>query len=90
MLVENILTERVIEVVDYDPNWINKYESEKLLLSKIIGSNAINIEHIGSTSVLGLSAKPIIDILIEVAVLTDLDVINKNLEAVGYVGKSVV
>ncbi|WP_371189285.1 GrpB family protein [Thalassotalea maritima] len=75
---------RVIQIVDYDPSWQTKFASEKLLLAQAIGSNAINIEHIGSTSVIGLSAKPVIDILIEVSSLTELDGANEKLEALGY------
>ncbi len=64
--MENILNTRVIEVVDYDSNWQKAFETEKILLTKAIGVNAIKVEHIGSTSVLGLAAKPVIDILVEV------------------------
>ncbi len=60
------MSKRVIEIVDYDPNWKNTFEIEKVLLAKVIGSNIVKIEHIGSTSVTGLAAKPIIDILVEV------------------------
>jgi GrpB-like predicted nucleotidyltransferase (UPF0157 family) len=71
---------RVITVVDYDPNWIDLFEREKALLGDAIGHNAIIIEHIGSTSVCGLAAKPVIDIMIEVACLKDLDSSNKKLK----------
>ncbi len=82
--METNLSIRIIEVVDYDSNWQKKFESEKLLLTKAIGVNAIKIEHIGSTSIVGLAAKPIIDILIEVSSLTELDTANEKLEALGY------
>jgi GrpB-like predicted nucleotidyltransferase (UPF0157 family) len=81
------LNSRVIEVVDYDPNWKNIFETEKVALAKAIGSNAVKIEHIGSTSVVGLSAKPVIDILIEVTNLTNLDSANKSIVALGYIVK---
>jgi GrpB-like predicted nucleotidyltransferase (UPF0157 family) len=78
---------RVITVVDYDPNWIDLFEREKALLGDAIGHNAIIIEHIGSTSVCGLAAKPVIDIMIEVACLKDLDSSNKKIEALGFIVK---
>jgi GrpB-like predicted nucleotidyltransferase (UPF0157 family) len=78
---------RVIEVVDYNPNWKITFENERVMLSKAIGNNAVKIEHIGSTSVVGLAAKPVIDILIEVTSLDELDISNKNIEALGYLVK---
>ena len=81
------LSSRVIEVVDYDLNWKKAFEKERVILSKAIGNNAVKIEHIGSTSVVGLAAKPVIDILIEVTSLNELDISNKNIEALGYLVK---
>ncbi|KGJ86765.1 GrpB family protein [Colwellia psychrerythraea] len=81
------MTSRVIEVVSYDPRWVRLFESEKVLLAEAIGQNALKIEHIGSTSVVGLSAKPVIDILIEVTCLTELDKVNKHIETLGYLVK---
>ena len=51
-----------ITVTDYDPLWQKKYEEESLLIKGILADNCIAIYHIGSTSVPGLAAKPIIDI----------------------------
>lgn len=76
--------QRKIEVLDYDPNWTIKFNVEKALLNQAIGSVALKIEHIGSTSVTGLAAKPIIDILIEVSSLESLDDSSEKLEAIGY------
>lgn len=52
-----------ITIAEYNPEWpgIFKYESEKI--RKILGDNCVGIYHIGSTSVPGLAAKPIIDIM---------------------------
>jgi len=82
--MENNLTGRIIDVVSYDPHWVKLFENEKVMLAKAIGHNALKIEHIGSTSVVGLSAKPVIDILIEVTCLTELDKVNKKIETLGY------
>lgn len=81
------LSSRIIEVVDYDPSWKKTFETERVMLHQAIGSNAVKIEHIGSTSVVGLAAKPVIDILIEVNSLDELDVAHKNIEALGYLVK---
>ena len=51
-----------IDIADYDPNWPNLYEEKKKVILDVIGSKVKAIEHIGSTSVPGLGAKPIIDI----------------------------
>ena len=56
-----------IMVVAYDANWSSLFENEKETLKHILGSEiALRIEHIGSTAVLNLSAKPTIDILVEI------------------------
>ena len=55
-------TLRRIEVVPYDPAWKTAFESLKAMLNGILGDLVIAIEHVGSTSVEGLAAKPIIDI----------------------------
>jgi GrpB-like predicted nucleotidyltransferase (UPF0157 family) len=59
-----------IEVVLYREEWITLFENEKqLLINTLKDIEVLSIEHIGSTSIVGLSAKPIIDILIEVKIL---------------------
>ena len=75
---------RKIEVVEYDCQWALHFEAEKVLLQSILPEGMIRIDHIGSTSVPGLMAKPIIDIMIEVTDITLLD--NKEPEFVklGY------
>lgn len=60
-----------VELVKYDSHWKKEYEKEALKLKKIFGEIAISIEHIGSTSIEGLSAKPIIDIAVAVKYLSD-------------------
>jgi len=54
---------REIVIADYDPAWAMKYEAHARVISDVLGSTLLRIEHIGSTSVPGLAAKPIIDIL---------------------------
>lgn len=56
---------RVVEIVPYDPAWPGLFGIERHLLADAL-PGALGIEHIGSTSVPGLAAKPIVDILVVV------------------------
>ena len=58
---------RPIVVVDYDPNWPALYEAESERISSALGGQVVQIEHIGSTAVPGLAAKPVIDISVGVS-----------------------
>ena len=75
---------RKIEVVDHDPSWRGRFETERDLLSRALGEVALKVHHVGSTAVPGLAAKPVIDILIEVTGLDALDALNGRMEALGY------
>lgn len=72
------------EVVEYDPRWQEQFQNEKKILSTIFGDTLLSIEHIGSTSVPGLSAKPILDILVTVNTLKILSVLQSALMLAGY------
>lgn len=74
----------MIKVIEHDPNWRLKFELEAQILKNILGDVLIDIHHIGSTSVTGLHAKPIIDILLEASDLSELDSKNKEMESIGY------
>jgi len=71
-------------IVDYDPRWPSLYRVEKNLILGIIGHKVLSIEHIGSTSVLGLGAKPIIDIMACVSGPSDADECVLLLRGIGY------
>ncbi len=73
-----------IEIVDYDPHWPQLYEVERARIASALGALVQSIEHIGSTSVLGLSAKPIIDMLVTVARLGPVDRYVEPLGRLGY------
>ena len=75
---------KTIEVVDYDPQWVELYEEEKRLILKAIGDIIARIEHIGSTAVHGLGAKPIIDMMVAVHHLSDAKKCIKPLQKIGY------
>ena len=76
---------REIEIVDYDTDWPKKFETHAKIIADAIGGSALRIEHVGSTSVPGLAAKPIIDILVVVADSADESAYLPQLEAAGYV-----
>ena len=75
----------LIEVRDYDPEWPAAYTREATLIIGALGEEVIALEHVGSTSVPGLPAKPIIDIVLEVADSSDEPTYVPDLEAAGYV-----
>ena len=56
------IEKRQIVIVDYDPRWPEQFQKHAQILSRALGAAALVIEHIGSTSVPKLAAKPIIDI----------------------------
>jgi GrpB-like predicted nucleotidyltransferase (UPF0157 family) len=72
---------RHIEVVPYNPDWPLVFEAEAARIKEALGDNAIEVHHIGSTSVPGLIAKPKIDII---AVVQNLDNAMDPFESLGY------
>jgi GrpB-like predicted nucleotidyltransferase (UPF0157 family)/nitrite reductase/ring-hydroxylating ferredoxin subunit len=60
-----------VEVVDYDPAWPARFDTWRERLSGELGAVALRIEHVGSTSVPGLAAKPVIDVQVSVGDMTD-------------------
>lgn len=74
-----------IHLADYDPNWPVLFEREATRIRATLGSTAIQIEHAGSTSVPGLAAKPIIDIVLVVPDSADEPSYVPAMEAAGYV-----
>ncbi len=56
------MPEYTIEIVDYDPAWPKLFEREAERMRAVVGDHVVSIEHVGSTSVPGLPAKPIVDI----------------------------
>lgn len=79
------IEKRVIEIFDYDPLWPVKFREQANRIAKALGDAALQIEHIGSTSVPGLAAKPIIDVLLVVNEAGDEAAYLPALEAAGYV-----
>lgn len=73
-----------IAVVEYDPRWPEIFAGEAERIRHALGECALRIEHAGSTAVPGLSAKPVIDIVLVVADSRDESAYAPALQAVGY------
>jgi len=73
-----------ILLVEYDPNWVILFKREAKRIRKTLVSKALQIEHVGSTSIPGLCAKPIIDILLIVIDSSNEPAYAPDLEAAGY------
>ena len=78
---------REIAVVPYVEKWPEMFNSESFLIKMLLGDVAKNIHHIGSTSVPGLSAKPVIDILLEVNDINELDIFIPAMVNAGYIAR---
>lgn len=74
----------MIRIVDYDPDWPRRFGDEAALLRAQLGAQAMRIEHVGSTSVPGLGAKPVIDIQVSVASLQPFRAFAAPLTRLGY------
>ena len=71
-------------LADYDPMWPIAFEEERIRLSDALTGVVHQIEHYGSTSIPGMRAKPILDIMIGLADLAQWSLCKTPLEAIGY------
>ena len=76
---------RNLEVVDYDARWPQLFAEHRDRILEALRAEPVHVEHIGSTSVPGLAAKPIIDIVVAVADITAEEDYLDQLLAAGYV-----
>ncbi len=74
-----------IIIAEYDPGWPKAFRRERARILKTLGDAIVSVEHIGSTAVPGLAAKPIIDIMVGVRELSVGERQAGSLEAQGYV-----
>ena len=77
-----MVTKHVV-VLPYEKQWQQEFQIIKNELSNVLGKLAVSIEHVGSTAVEGLSAKPIIDIDV---VIEDYDKLDAVIDALGKIG----
>jgi GrpB-like predicted nucleotidyltransferase (UPF0157 family) len=75
---------RKIRIVPYDERWPDLFAAESVALAPVFGGRTIALHHVGSTSIPGLPAKPIIDILVVVDDICRVDSLNAAMVALGY------
>ena len=73
-----------VTIVDYNPAWPTLFEEEKARLLSVAGAWMRDVQHVGSTAVPGLAAKPIIDIMIAIYDLADVEKCIAPIESLGY------
>ena len=70
---------------DYEPEWPRKFGEIKVLLQTVFKEKALRIAHVGSTAVVGMRAKPVIDVLVVVDKIEDFSKEKEQLMLAGYV-----
>ena len=74
----------IVRLIPYNSDWEQLFEDEKSRLIEVVGAYVLDIQHVGSTSIPGMIAKPIIDIAIAVQNFEDATVCIKPIEQLGY------
>jgi GrpB-like predicted nucleotidyltransferase (UPF0157 family) len=75
---------RTIDVIEHQISWAAAFEREAIALSRVFGDSVVAIHHIGSTSVHGLAAKPIVDILVVLRETATIDRFDGGMQSLGY------
>lgn len=78
------LKKGIVKLIEYNPKWRLSFEREAKKLKKIFGQDCIDIQHVGSTAIPKILAKPIIDIVIVVPSLYKARRYKKKLREIGY------
>jgi len=73
-----------VEVVPHNPQWRDAFAAEAKQIGAALGENVVAIHHIGSTAIPGIYAKPVVDLLIVVRVITEVDGRSSAMESLGY------
>ena len=73
-----------IELVAWDPRWLDQFNRMRHKLAGALGATAVRIEHVGSTAIPGIPAKPIVDIQVSVPDIDDDDAFRAAIEAQGF------
>lgn len=73
-----------VKVVPHNPNWRNEFETEAERIAAAFGETLVAVHHIGSTSIHGIYAKPVIDMLVEVRDISEVDARNPAMGLLGY------
>ncbi|HET9097734.1 MAG TPA: GrpB family protein, partial [Candidatus Baltobacteraceae bacterium] len=72
-----------VALADYDPRWVTQFETHRARIASALEGRTFRIEHIGSTSVPGLAAKPVVDVVV-IGVAHDDCQVRVSLETAGY------
>jgi GrpB-like predicted nucleotidyltransferase (UPF0157 family) len=73
-----------VRLTEFSENWALMFEQETEIMAKIFGDAIIKFHHFGSTSVYGLMAKPVIDMMCIVKDINKIDLFNDQMDALGY------
>jgi GrpB-like predicted nucleotidyltransferase (UPF0157 family) len=76
--------QRIVEIVPHNPDWKQDFEAEAVFWRTVFGEEVVAIHHIGSTAIRGISAKPIVDLLVVVRGIQRVDAFGARLAASGY------
>ncbi len=76
---------RTIRVVSFDPGWDDEFRKIRVMIEEYIGDLILGIEHVGSTAVHGLAAKPIIDLDVIIGDMDRFPLVTARLEEAGFV-----
>lgn len=82
--LQQIHNRRKTHISQYDTAWVSKFTKESAKLFTVFNNTAIKIQHIGSTAIPGIKAKPIIDILITTKDINLIDKFDPDMEKLGY------
>ena len=75
---------KAVSVVPYDSEWPHNFDAIRREIEGVLGELAVAVHHVGSTSVSGMSAKPIIDLDVEIPSMADFPAVRDRLHMVGY------
>lgn len=76
--------DRKYTILPYQSSWADDFEAIKQQLTAVFGNQALEIMHVGSTAIVGMSGKPTIDVLVVVSTIADLDDLNGTMSELGY------
>ena len=74
----------IVKLEPYNPEWQKLFEAEKSALQRVLGEKFIAAEHVGSTAIPGLKAKPILDFMLAIPDLNDWEWLKEPLAELGY------
>ncbi|TWT09188.1 GrpB family protein [Planomicrobium sp. CPCC 101079] len=73
-----------VRLTEYDKNWVRMFEQESGRLKEVFGDEILRFEHFGSTSVPGMKAKPVVDMMCLVKEIGKIDAFNERMLCLGY------